>query len=59
MVDFIYIYIYMFLIEVLLIYNFVLVSGVQHSDSVIYILFQICSLIVYYRILIIVPSAIQ
>ena len=43
-------------------YNVVLVSGIQHSDSVIYInikLFRFFSLIGYYKILSIVPCAIQ
>ena len=44
-----------FLIEVLLIYN---VSGVQQSDSVIYI-YIFFFIMVYYRILNIVPYAIQ
>ena len=51
-----------FLME--LIYSIVLVSGVKHSDSVIYIyiyifLFRFFSLIGYYKILSIVPCAIQ
>ena len=51
-----------FLVEVQLIYNIVLVSGVQHSDSVIHIyifFFRSFSLICYYKILSIVPCAIQ
>ena len=47
-------------IEVQLIYNVVLVSGVQHSDSVVYIFFFIFFFIMaYYRILNIVPCAIH
>ena len=46
-----------------MIYNVVLISGVQQSDSVIhihiFILFQILSHIDYHRILNIVPCAIQ
>ena len=59
-------YFYLFFIEVQLIYNVVLVSGIQQSDSVISIhtyvyifLFQILSFIGYYKILYIVPYAIQ
>ena len=50
-----------FKIEVELIYNVVLVSGVQKSDSVIhiYILFQILFHDSYYKILNIVSCAIQ
>ena len=53
-----------FLIEVQLIYSVVLVSGIQQSDSVmhtyIYIYsFSYSSIMVYYRILNIVPRAIQ
>ena len=49
-----------FLIDVELIYNIVLVSGVQQSDSVIYIcFFRLFSIIGYYKILNIVPCAIQ
>ena len=43
-----------FLIEVLLIYNIVLVSGVQQSDSVIctyFLFFIFFSIMVYYKIL--------
>ena len=53
-------------IEILLIYNVVLVSGIQQSDSVIRIYIKICifffrffSIIGYYKILRIVPCAIQ
>ena len=49
-------------IEVQLIYNLVLVSGVQQSDSVLYILFiffRLFSIIGYYKIMSIVPTAIQ
>ena len=50
-------------IEVQLIYNVVLVSTVQQRDSVIhihiYILFHIFSIMVYPRILNIVPCSIQ
>ena len=38
-----------FLIEVWMIYNVVLVSGVQQSDSVIYIYVYICTYIYIYR----------
>ena len=51
-----------YLIEVYLIYNVVLISTVQQSDSVMhrYIFFFIFfSIMVYYRILNIVPCAIQ
>ena len=49
-----------FLIEVQLIYNVVLVSGVQQSDSAIYIFFfRFFSLIDYYKILSIFPCATQ
>ena len=56
-----------FLMEIQLIYNIMLVSGVQRHDSVIYIqkrkiyifLFRFFSLIGYYKILSIVPCAIQ
>ena len=50
-----------FFIEVQLIYNVVLVSGAQQSDSVIHIylfFFRFFSIIGYYRILNIVPCAI-
>ena len=46
-----------FKIEVSLIYNVALVSGVQQSDSYIYILLNI--FFHYYRVLNIVPCAIQ
>ena len=51
----------LFKINVQLIYNVVPVSAVQHSDSVIhvYMLFIFFSIMVYYRILHIVPCAIQ
>ena len=57
---FIYLFIYLF-IGVELIYNVVLITAVQQSDSVtrIYILFQFFSIKVYYKILNIVPCAIQ
>ena len=53
-----------FFIKVQLINDVVLVSGVQQSDSVIYIyiyifFFRFFSLIGYYKILTIVPSVIQ
>ena len=50
------------IIEVQLIYNLVLVSGIQQSDSVLYILFiffTLFSFIGYYKIMSIVPSVIQ
>ena len=54
-----------FLIEVQLIYNIVLVSGVQQGDSVLYIyvcvyifFFRFSSIIGYYKTLNIVPCAI-
>ena len=48
-------------IEVQLIYNVVLVPGVQQSDSVIYtiLFFIFFYMMIYYRILNIVPCAIQ
>ena len=50
----------MLLIQVCLIYSVVLVSGVQHSDSVLYIyvyvFFRFFSAIGYYKTLSIVPS---
>ena len=57
----------LFLIEVQLIYNIVLVSGVQQSDSVIhtyiciylYSFFLFFSVIVYYKILNTIPCAVQ
>ena len=49
---------FFFLIEVQLSYNVVLVSDVQQSDSYIYF-FIFFSIIGYYRILNIVPCAIQ
>ena len=52
-----------FLLEVYLIYNAMLVSGIQQSDSVIHtyvcIFFRFFSLIGYYKILSIVPCTIQ
>ena len=50
-----------FFIGVVLIYNVVLVSGVQQSESVIHTstLFQILFLYMYYRVLSRVPCAIQ
>ena len=54
-----------FLIAVWLIYNAVLISAVQQSDSVIYILyiyaffFIFFSIMTYHRILNIVPCAMQ
>ena len=53
---------YMFLIEVSLIYNVMLISPVQQSVSVIHIytfLFIFFSVTVYHRILNIVPCALQ
>ena len=47
---------FFFLIEVWLIYSVVLVSGVQKSDIFFFTFF---SIIVYYKILNIVPCAIQ
>ena len=47
-----------FLIEVELIYNSVLVSGVQQSDSVIYTYTFLFSIIGYYKVLNVVPCAI-
>ena len=50
------------IIEVLLIYNVVLVAGVQQSDSGIYVyafFFIFFSIMVYYRTLNIVPCAIK
>ena len=47
---------FFFLIEVWLIYSVVLVSGVQKSDT---FFFRFFSIIVYYKILNIVPCAIQ
>ena len=51
----------LFCIEVLLIYNFVLVSGVQQNNSGIHIYFfsDFFSFIDYYKILNVVPCAIQ
>ena len=54
--------IFIFIFEVELIYNVTLVSGVQHSDSVIHIyiytfFFRFFSLIGYYKIFSIVPCA--
>ena len=49
-------------IEVYLIYNVLLVSGIQQSDSVIHIylsFIRFFSIIGYYKILNIVPCAIQ
>ena len=54
-----------FLIEVYLIYNIMLVSNIQQSDSIIHIdiyipiFFSLDTFIVYYKILIIVPCAMQ
>ena len=49
-----------YFIEVKLIYNVVLISAVQQSDSVIHISFFIFfSIMVYHKILNIVPCAIQ
>ena len=50
-----------YFIEVQLIYNVVLISAVQQIDSVIYIYiyFIFFSIMVYHRILNIVPCAIQ
>ena len=53
-----------FFIEVQLIYNVALISAVQQSDSVIHIYIYSCfkvfsSIMVYHRILNIVPCAIQ
>ena len=49
-----------FLIEIWLIYNVTLVSGVQQSDSVIYIFFfRLFSIIGYYEILNTVPCALR
>ena len=57
-----------FFIEVLLIYSVVFVSGVQQSDLVIHIyvcvcthilLFRVFSMLSYYKILNVVPCAIQ
>lgn len=48
--------------EVWLIYNVVFLSGVQHSDLVIHIcltFFRFFPIMVYYRMLIIVPFALQ
>ena len=56
---------FFFLIEIYLIYSIVLVSGIQQSDSVmyvcvyIYIYFRLFSITGYYKILNIVPCAIQ
>ena len=56
-----FLYSFFFLIEIQLIYNVVLVSSVQQSDSdiQIYILFQILSIIDYYKVSSIVPCVIQ
>ena len=49
-----------FVIELQLIYNVVFISGVQPSDSVIYrLFFRRFSIIVYYKLLNIVPCSIQ
>ena len=48
--------VFLFLIEIYLIYS---VSGEEHNDSFIYILFQFFPIIGYYKILNIVPCAIQ
>ena len=53
------IYCFIFSIEVQLVYNVVLVSGVQHSDSVTHIYISILFIIIYYRILNIVSCGIQ
>ena len=52
---------FFFLIEVELIYNVVFISGVQQSDSFLYIytFFKFFSIVVYCKILNIVPCAIQ
>ena len=51
---------FFFLMEVELIYHVVLVSGIKQSDSVIYIyFFRLFSIIGYYKILNVVPCAIQ
>ena len=47
------------LIEVQLIYNVVPISAAQHSNSVIDILFFLISIMIYHRILNIVPCAMQ
>ena len=48
------------LIEVYLIYDVVFISGIQHSDSVLYVFFfRFFSLIGYYKILSRVPCAMQ
>ena len=52
---------FVFKIEVWLIYNVVLVAGIQQSDSIIYlyiIFFRLFSIIVYYKMLNTVPCAI-
>ena len=53
-----FIFLSFFFFEVYLIYNVVLVSGIQPSDSVIFF-FRFFSIIGYYKILNIVPCAIQ
>ena len=48
------------LIEVYLLYDVVFISGIQHSDSVLYVFFfRFFSLIGYYKILSRVPCAMQ
>ena len=58
---YIYLFVYLFIyIEVQLIYNVVLVSGVQQSQLYKYIFFfRFFSIIGYYKILKIAPCAIQ
>ena len=54
--------VYLFLIDVLLIYNVVLSTAVWQSDSVIHVhtfFFMFLSIMIYYRILNIVPCALQ
>ena len=53
-----YFYLFFICIEVYLVYNIVLVSGVQQNDSGTYI-FRLFSIIGYHKALNIVPCAIQ
>ena len=48
-----------FLIEVYLIHNIVLVTGVQESNLIIYIFFSDFSILDYYKILNIVPCVVE
>ena len=50
---------FFFFIEVYLVDNIVLVSGIQQKDSVMYIFFRLFSIIDHYKILNVVPCILQ